>query len=102
MIHTVLFWLKPEATADERANFAAELERLTRISYLARGFAGTPAATEARPVTDHSFDFMLSLEFKSMEDHEFYQKDCPDHKRFVDLCKPLFDRVVVYDARGLA
>jgi hypothetical protein len=36
-----------------------------------------------------------------MQDHEFYQKDCPKHKRFVDTCKTLWDRVMVYDSSPL-
>ncbi len=101
MIHSVFFWLKPGLSAAERALFEQELALLPRISYLARGFAGKPAATEPRPVTDHSFDYSLVLEFKSMEDHEFYQKGCPDHQRFVDTCKPFFDKVIVYDSQPL-
>jgi hypothetical protein len=37
-----------------------------------------------------------------MEDHEFYQKGCPDHQRFVDTCKTFWARVVVYDSSPLS
>lgn len=102
MLHTVFFWLKKDLTDDQRAQFAAELARLPQISYLERGFCGRPAPTDERPVTDHSFDYSLSLAFKTMKDHDFYQTDCPDHKRFVDTCKPFFEKVIVYDAEALA
>lgn len=101
MTHNVYFWLK-DITPEERATFETELAKLPRISYLARGFAGKPAPTEERPVTDHSFDYSLSLEFKTMEDHEFYQKDCKEHAHFVATCKDFFNRVVVYDNQPLA
>ncbi|MBK8092117.1 MAG: Dabb family protein [Verrucomicrobiaceae bacterium] len=102
MLHNVYFWLKPGLSADQIATFEAELARLPQISYLASGFAGKPAATEKRPVTDHSYSYSISLGFKTMADHDFYQKDCPDHKRFVDTCKTLWERVVVYDSASLA
>jgi hypothetical protein len=97
MIHNVYFWLKKDLTAAQRALFESELRRLTEIPYLASASVGKPAPTEARPVTDHSFDYASTLQFKSLADHDFYQKDCELHKRFVDLCKPFFDRVLVYD-----
>ena len=102
MIHSVYFWLKPGLSEAERALFESELALLPRIGYLARGFTGKPAATEPRPVTDHSFDYSLMLEFKTMADHEFYQKGCPDHQRFVDTCKVFFDKVIVYDSQPLS
>jgi hypothetical protein len=37
-----------------------------------------------------------------MADHEFYQKECPAHLRFVANCKAFFDRVIVYDSSALA
>jgi hypothetical protein len=98
MVHSVYFWLKQELTGDQRALFESELKRLPALSYLASGWVAKPAATEVRPVTDHSFDYHLQLEFKSMDDHAFYQSECLDHKRFVDTCKPMFDRVIVYDS----
>lgn len=101
MIHNVYFWLKNDMTAEQVATFESELKKLPQISYLAAGAVGKPAATEARPVTDHSFSYSLTLTFKTMADHEFYQKDCPDHQRFVDLCKPFFERVIVYDTQEL-
>lgn len=102
MLHNVYFWLKSGLTANEIQTFESELQALTRISYLESGFCGKPAPTEARPVTDHSFSYSLSLRFKTMADHDFYQKGCPDHQRFVDTCKMFFDRVIVYDSAPLA
>ena len=97
IIHNVYFWLGKDLSPDERALFEREIGRLPEISYLEGGFAGAPAPTEERPVTDHSFDFALSLHFKSLADHDFYQKECQDHARFVQNCKGLWERVVIYD-----
>jgi hypothetical protein len=102
MTHQVFFWLKSSTTADQRAFFEAELKRLPLISYLKAGQVGRPAPTPPRPVTDHSFDYCLHLEFKSMADHDFYQDGCADHKRFVDNCKAFFEKVTVYDSLPLS
>ncbi len=101
MIHNVYFWLKKNLSVEDRATFESEAKRLTQLSYLASGSVGKPAPTEARPVTDHSFDYSTSLLFKNMADHEFYQKECKDHARFVSKCKTFWDRVVVYDVAPL-
>jgi hypothetical protein len=101
LIHSVFFWLRKDLTPAERALFATEVRRLSQISYLERGHVGTPAPTEHRPVTDHSFDYSVSLHFKSISDHDFYQSDCPDHASFVSTCKPLWERVVIYDTSPL-
>lgn len=101
MLHTVFFWLKPETTPEQRDFFESELKLLPQISYLESGFVGKPAPTQERPVTDHSFDYSLSLQFKTMADHDFYQTDCKDHERFVDACKPLFSKVIVYDSEAI-
>jgi hypothetical protein len=100
-IHNVFFWLRKDLTPAERELFATEVRRLAQVSYLERGYVGTPAETERRPVTDHSFDFAISLHFKSLEDHEFYQTKCPDHSRFVAICKSFWERVLIYDVAPL-
>ncbi|MGD9633169.1 MAG: Dabb family protein [Pirellulales bacterium] len=102
LIHSPYFWLRKDLTPAERDLFDREVRLLAEIPYLERGHVGTPAPTERRPVTDHSFDYAASLHFKSLEDHDFYQSKCPDHARFVAACKSLWERVVVYDIAPLA
>ena len=101
MIHNVYFWLKKDLPSEQVALFERELISLKSIDYLVHAFVGKPAPTESRPVTDHTFSFSLVLHFKDLRDHEFYQKDCPRHKHFVDTCKALWDRVLVYDTSPL-
>jgi Stress responsive A/B Barrel Domain len=102
VIHSVFFWLSKDLTSAERDLFDREVRRLAQISYLERGYVGTPAPTESRPVTDHSFDYSAALHFNSIEDHDFYQAKCPDHTRFATAFKPLWERVVIYDTAPLA
>lgn len=101
MIHNVYFWLKPDLTPEQVTTFETELMHLLEIDNLIHGFVGKPADTEKRPVTDHSFSYSLTLHFKNMADHDYYQKDCPKHQRFIDTCKTLWDRVAVYDSSPL-
>src|SRR5258708_3627570 len=102
LIHNAHFWLKKDLSAEDRAIFEEEVKRLAAIPYLERGFVGKPAPTEERPVTDHSFDYATSLHFKTMGDHEFYQKECKDHARLVAKCTPLFERVIGYDVAPMS
>jgi len=101
LIHNAYFWLRKDLSADDRVTFEKELRRLAQIPYLERGFAGPPSPTEARPVTDHSFDYATSFHFKTLADHEFYQKECQDHARFVATCKTFWERVIIYDVTPL-
>ena len=102
LIHSAIFWLRKDLTPAERDIFASEVRLLAKIPYLASGFVGTPAGTEPRSVTDHSFDFATSLHFKTLEDHEFYQAKCEHHARFVAACRSFWERVVIYDIAPLA
>jgi hypothetical protein len=98
MIHVVYFWLKKDLSTEQRATFLRELTLLTKIPYLAQAFAGEPAAVKARSVVDLSFDFSLMIQFKNLKDHDYYQLECKDHRRFLDNCKSLWEKVVVYDS----
>lgn len=100
-IHSALFWLRSDLTAEERALFEAELRLLARIPYLERGHAGPPAATERRAVADHSFDYATSFHFRSLADHTHYQTTCEHHARFVATCRTFWDRVVIHDIAPL-
>ena len=102
IIHNVYFWLRKDLTQAQRATFEDELRKLAQIPYLASASVGKAATTEARPVTDHSFDYTSCLTFRTMADHEHYQAGCEFHRRFVEVCKPMFDRVVVYDNTPLS
>ncbi len=97
MIHTVFFWLKDGLSDEQRAFFGSELAKLPAIETVGSGVIGKPAPTDERPVTDHSFSYHLSLSFDSIAEHDAYQVH-PDHDAFVDRCKDLWQRVIVYDS----
>jgi hypothetical protein len=37
------------------------------------------------------------VEFASEKDHDYYQNECPEHRRFIDSCKSMWEKVIVYD-----
>ncbi len=96
MIHNVYFWLKEDAQ-DKQAEMEAALRELVKISEIQEARIGTPAPTDERPVTDHSFDFSIYLTFASRADHDVYQ-DHTDHHVFVNQCKEYWKKVIVYDS----
>ncbi|MEM9416285.1 MAG: Dabb family protein [Planctomycetota bacterium] len=96
--HTVHFWLKPDTTDAQRADFVAGLKSLADspnvVSVSARKPAGTP-----REVVDNSYDYQLFVVFKDQASHDIYQSpDDAVHQKFVDAFVPLFDRVLIYDS----
>lgn len=94
LIHTVFFWLKPEA---DKAVFASALDALAKIDLIKETRIGTPGATEARPVVDQSWTYVIHLAFNSVADHDAYQVH-PDHDVFIADCKEMWEKVVIYDA----
>lgn len=98
MEHHVYFWMKKERqNAEDAARFEEGMSKLTQSPTLAGGSWGKPAATEERPVTDHSWDYGLSFKFANMDDHVRYQTDDPHHTEFVNAFKDWWERVLVMD-----
>ena len=96
LVHTVIFWLK-RSTEDEKVIFTNEVKTLGEISSVENFHIGTPAPTPKRPVVEDSYDYAITVVLKDMEAHDHYQVD-PIHLEFIDKCKDLWERVVIYDA----
>lgn len=97
MDHHVYFWLKDEhKNAADRATFEKGLDSLFEIGLVKGGRWSTPAPVMPRPVIDQSWDYALTMQFADIETHDAYQVD-PDHNRFIESCKPLWERVLVMD-----
>ncbi len=98
MEHHVYFWMKEERRSEaDLAAFEEGMTKLTGSATLEGGIWGKPAATEERPVTDHSWDYGLSFRFATMEDHNAYQGDDPHHAEFVAAFKDWWAKVLVMD-----
>ena len=98
MEHHVYFWLKDEhKNPEDIAEFEAGLAELCESVTIARSMWGKPAATEERAVTDHSWDYALSLKFESLDEHNAYQGDDPHHMAFIDGFKDWWSEVLIMD-----
>jgi Stress responsive A/B Barrel Domain len=95
-IHHVYFWLAEPANKDHKKLLLEGLKKLSSVSTIQRFHIGEPANT-SRDVIDSSYSVSWILIFKDAADQDSYQVD-PIHLRFVDECKHLWSRVVVYDS----
>ena len=92
--HLVLFWLKDES--GQKPLVEALNKLVAESKYAHSGHVGRPAGTD-RPVVDNSYDFSLFVTFASEEDHDKYQTENA-HLEFLEKCKPLWQKVKIYDA----
>jgi hypothetical protein len=97
LIHTVFFWLKPELTAAQRADFRRGVESLAAIKAVEKIYVGAPAATTKRPIIDDSYSCALTVLCQDVAAHDAYQVD-PIHLAFVERFKACWSRVQIYDA----
>lgn len=98
-IHHVYFWLSnPESIADHN-QLIQGLNKLSSVTAIKTFHIGVPANT-SREVIDSTYAVSWLLLFKNKEDQDRYQTD-PVHLKFVDDCKHLWNKVVVYDTVGL-
>jgi hypothetical protein len=95
-VHHVYFWMKNPENKDEFEQLKKGLEKLVTIETIKFKHIGIPAETR-REVIDSSYQFSLLTLFESKEGQDIYQ-DHPVHLQFVDECKHLWDKVVVYDS----
>ena len=97
LVHTVYFWLKPELTEAQRADFRRGVESLAGIAAVEKIYVGTPAATQKRPIIDDSYSVALTVICRDVAGHDAYQVD-PLHLAFVEKFKTFWARVQIYDA----
>jgi hypothetical protein len=97
LMHQVYFWLKNPDSKSDRDKLIAGLRTLARINTVRELHIGVPASTEKRDVVDNSFSVSELIYFDDVEGQNRYQ-DHPIHKKFVDDCSPLWEKVVVYDS----
>jgi len=95
-IHHVYFWLNnPESKADFDA-LVAGLQKLSVVKTIKAFYIGRPADTN-RDVVERSYSVSWMLLFANKADQDSYQVD-PIHLKFVEDCKHLWKKVVVYDS----
>lgn len=82
--------------AVDRADFENALAGLFEIDLVAGGRWAVPAKVEIRPVVDQSWDYALSMQFATLEDHNAYQVH-PMHKAFIETYREWWAKVLVTD-----
>lgn len=98
LFHCVYFWLKPELTPAQRADFRRGVESLIAIKSAEHVSVGAPAATQKRPVIDDSYDVALIVQCRDVAAEAAYQVD-PIHLAFVAQFKEFWSRVQIYDSQ---
>lgn len=95
--HHVFFWLKNPDSKEDRDKLIAGLRKLEKIETIRSLQIGVPADTEKRPVVDNSYAVSELMFFDDVAGQNVYQ-DHPLHKKFIEDCSSLWERVVVYDS----
>lgn len=95
-VHHVYFWLKNPDSKEDLAQLVAGLNSLTKASSIKSYHMGVPAGT-SRDVIDGSYAISWLTIFANAEDEQKYQVD-PIHLEFIDKCKHLWSKVLVYDS----
>jgi len=95
-IHHVYFWLKNPGNQQDTQKLIKGLQGMGRIKTIKEFHIGRPADTK-RDVIDSSYAVSWMLVFKNKDEQEKYQTD-PIHLKFIEDCKDLWSKVVVYDS----
>ena len=93
--HVVIFWTnagKPDAPGEL---IAAAKKYLTSIPGILNFHVGRMASSH-RDVVDQTYQVALNIQFQSKQAQDEYQAH-PQHLEFVNQCKPLFAKLVIYD-----
>ena len=100
IIHHVFFWLKNPSSQEDLKKLLAGLETLRKIKTVRKLYIGVPASTEKRDVVDNSYHASELMFLDDLAGQKVYQ-DHPIHKKFVDDCSNLWEKVIVYDAKDV-
>jgi len=97
LAHHVFFWLKNPNSKEDLNRLLEGLRTLEKIESVRKIHIGIPASTEKRDVVDSSYSASELIFFDDVAGQDAYQVH-PVHKKFVDQCSHLWQRVVVYDS----
>ena len=97
LAHHVFFWLKNPNSKEDLNRLLEGLRTLEKIESVRKIHIGVPASTEKRDVVDSSYSASELIFFDDVAGQDAYQVH-PVHKKFVDQCSHLWQKVVVYDS----
>jgi hypothetical protein len=97
VVHHVFFWLKNPNSKEDQQKLIEGLRTLAKIETIKKLHIGIPASTEKRDVVDNSYSVSELMFFDDVEGQNVYQVHAL-HKKFIEQCSHLWDKVVVYDS----
>jgi hypothetical protein len=97
LVHHVYFWLKHRDSKEDLQKLLEGLKTLEKIESVRKIHIGVPASTEPRPVVDTSYSASELIFFDDVAGQDVYQAH-PIHKKFVEQCSGLWEKVIVYDS----
>lgn len=100
LAHHVFFWLKNRDSKEDLNKLIEGLRTLEKIESVRKIHIGVPAATEQRPVIDASYSASELIFFDDLAGQDIYQVH-PIHKKFIDQCSHLWEKVIVYDSMDI-
>lgn len=100
IIHHVFFWLKNASSIEDRDQLIEGLKTLGEIETVRNIHIGVPASTERRPVVETTYSVSELLFFDDLSGQAEYQEH-PVHKKFIERCSHLWEKVVVYDSKDV-
>jgi hypothetical protein len=97
LVHHVFFWLKNPDSKEDLNKLIEGLKTLRKIETIKKYHIGVPASTEKRDVVDNSYAVSELMFFDDVEGQNVYQVH-PLHKKFIEDCSHLWEKVIVYDS----
>ena len=97
LTHHVFFWLKNPGSKEDLNKLLEGLRTLKKIETVREIHIGVPASTEKRDVVETTYHASELLFFDGVVGQKTYQ-DHPIHKKFVENCSHLWEKVIVYDS----
>lgn len=95
-IHHVFFWLINADNIEDREKLVEGLTKLATVKTIHNFHIGKPAGTN-RDVIERGYAVSWLVQFKNAADQASYQTD-PVHLHFIEECKHLWSKVIVYDS----
>jgi hypothetical protein len=97
VVHHVFFWLKNPNSKEDQQKLIEGLRTLEKIETIKKMHIGIPASTEKRDVVDNSYHVSELMFFDDVEGQNVYQVHAL-HKKFIEQCSHLWEKVLVYDS----
>ncbi|SJZ44356.1 Dabb family protein [Sediminibacterium ginsengisoli] len=98
-IHQVYFWLNNPGNENDYMALLKGLEKLVKIAAIQQCHIGVPHTASTGETVEGSYSFSFLVVFTSKDAYEHYLQD-PIHLHFVDTCKHLWNKALVYDSVG--